>query len=102
MTQGGRAAGSHFNSYRAHERQRVAVLDDAVVHAVIEGHRAVDKLVLKVDVLRPWCQKIRDLGQGKVMSRDQPDGPVAHQTVNNGLGADAAVVRVGSLEQLVK
>jgi len=72
------------------------------VDPIIECHRAVSKLIFEVYVGGPRTKKIRDLGQGKIVRRDQPEGPSLEQITQDDLGPNAAVVRVGSLKKFVK
>ncbi len=45
---------------------------------------------------------VGDLGQGQVVRGDQADRAAVDQAADDRLGADAAIVRVGAVEQLVE
>ena len=94
--------GSHLQPDRAHERQGIAVLDDARAHPVVEEHLAVDQAVGEMDVGDPRIRAAGELGQGEVVGRDHADGAPVDQALHDRLGADAAVVRIGAVEQLVE
>ena len=97
-----RGINSHVQTDRAHEGQGIAVLDYAGPHPVVEEHLSIHKLVFEMDVPNQRCQAVGDLGQGQVVGREQPDRTAVDQALDDRLGADASVVRVRSMEQLVE
>ena len=95
-------ATSHLDPHRAHQLQRVALGDDAGAHAVVEHHCAVFEVVFEVDVGGAGREVVGDLREGEVVRRGQADGAAADQAADDGVGADAAVVRVGAAEDFVE
>ena len=87
---------------RTHERQGIAVLDDARAHAIVESHLAILEPVFEVDVHDRGRQLVGDLGQGQVMRGHQADRAQVDQAADDPFGAHAAIVRVGAVEELVE
>ncbi len=63
--------------------------------------RPSTRLILEVDV-RHARIGLRDLGQRKVVRRDEADGPRLEQRADDGLGPDPAIVGVRTVEHLVE
>ena len=78
------------------------MLNDAGAFLVVEVHDSVLELVLEVHILCVWGEAIDDPCKGEVMGSDQPDGSAVDQTAHHRLAPDTAVVRVRTVEQLVK
>ena len=69
---------------------------------VVEGHKAVDHLVFEMDVDGRQRFIVDDLRDGEVVRRGEADGAGGGQCPKNCLRADAAVVRVGAVEDFVE
>ena len=93
---------SDLEADRAHELEGVALLDDAGSHAVVELHAPLDDLVLEVHVAGDRREGVGDTREGEVVGGDQAERPACQKPANHGLGADAAIVRVGAVEDLVE
>src|SRR5215831_19180866 len=57
---------SHIQTDRAHQRQRVAVLDDARAQAVVERHAAVLESILEMHVDGVAAERGRELGERQI------------------------------------
>src|SRR2546430_1340832 len=69
---------------------------------VVEDHLSVDNLVLEVNVGGPQRRIVYDLREGQIVRRDETDGPTLHQRPNDGFRANAAVMGVGAVQDLVQ
>src|SRR5205823_1772098 len=70
--------------------------------AVMEVQFAAVEVVGEVDVLGARGEPVGDLRQGQVVRRHHPQRRPQQQGAENGLRADAAVVRVGAVQDLVQ
>ena len=75
--------------------------DDAGAHEVVEPDLAVFDLVFEVDVGGAIAEYVGDLGQRQVVGGDQADRAALDQAAHDGFGADAAVVGIGAVQELV-
>jgi len=78
------------------------VLDDPRAHPVIEPHLAVFEVVLEMDVHGLGTDSRGDLGQGQVVGRDQADRTAVEEPAEHRLGADAPIVGIGAVKELVE
>ena len=69
----GRPLQLHVQPNRPHERERIAVLDHARTHTVIENHRSALEPIFEVSVDRGGAQRRRQLRQRQVMRGDEAD-----------------------------
>ncbi len=76
--------------------------DDTGPHAIIEQHLAVLEPVFEVDVHDLGRELVGDLGQGQVVGGHEADRAQVDQAADDPFGADASIVRVGAVEELVK
>src|SRR3989442_3562010 len=60
----------NVQSDRSHQRQRIAVLDDAGTQVVVEGHAPVLETILEVQVHRGAANRGRELGEREIVRRD--------------------------------
>ena len=93
---------SHIQPHSAHQRQRVAALDDSRPHLVVEYHRAGFDAIFEMHVRGGGAERRRQLGQREVVGGDQTDGAAADQRPYNRFGSNPPVVRVGAVEDLVE
>src|SRR5690606_38404597 len=87
---------------RPHEREAVALRHRPVAQLVVEGHAPVDELFLEVQVAEAPAALRLEIGQTEVVSRNQADLASIQERAQQALGADAAIVRVRALQQLVE
>src|SRR5258708_22325191 len=92
----------HLEADRAHQRKRVAVLDHAWPHSIVERHPAILEPILEVHVDSWDSQTWRQLGEGQVVRRHQADGAAARQRAYDRLGPDPPIVRICPVENLVE
>ena len=59
-------------------------------------------MVREVHIGRTRRDGLRDPGQGEIVGRDQPNGTAVDQTPHDRFGSDAAVVGVGSVQDLIE
>ena len=95
---------SHLQPHRAHQRQRVGVVHDAVAQPVVEVAAAPSlEVVLEVDVRGARAPRgVGDPVEREVVGGDEADGAAREQAAHDRLGADAPVVRVGAVQDLVE
>ena len=74
---------SNLKPDRSHERQRIAVLNDARPHAVVEEHLSIDQAVGEMDVGDSRFRAGGELGQGKVVGRDHADRASFDQSLDD-------------------
>jgi len=84
------------------QRQRVAALDDSFSHPVIKDHLPVDDPILEMHVGRPPTECRGQFGQRQVVRRDQANRAGLDERANDGFSADAPIVRVGPVQDLVE
>src|SRR5690606_28205374 len=97
---------SHINSHvetdRAHQREAVALRYRAVAQRVVERHASVLELFLEVNVTNPPARVRGELGEAQIVRRDQADRAAVEERAQHAFGADAPIVRVRALQQLVE
>ena len=86
----------------AHERQRVAVLDDAGAHPVVEHHPPVFEPILEVHVDGDAAKHRRQFGQREVVGAHQANGAQLHQRPHDPFRANPPIVRIGAVQDLVQ
>src|SRR5207253_8921918 len=86
----------------AHELECIALLNDAYAQAVIENHLSVFQMILEVSVRGARRKSVRNLGQSKIVRRDQADGSTRDQSTQNRFSADRAIVGVRPMEDFVQ
>jgi hypothetical protein len=91
-----------LESYRPHQRQRIAVGDRTRLHQVVEPHFGAVEPVLEVHVRGARRQRLGHGGHGEIVRRDQADSATIEQAPQHTFGACQAIVRVGAMEELVE
>ena len=87
---------------RAHQSQRVALLNHTGPQSVIEHDLPVFQMIFEVDIRSAGRQRVRNARESEVMGRYQSDGAALHKTADHGFGADGPVVRVCTMQNFVK
>src|SRR5690606_3195426 len=87
---------------RAHELETVAFRHRSVAELVVEGHPPVDDFLLEVHVAEAPAVLRHDLGEAEVVSRDETDRASIQERAQQTFGADAPILRVRALQQLVE
>jgi hypothetical protein len=77
-------------------------LNYAWTKAVVEAQFAVLKMIFEVEICGGGSSDRNNLSQGQVVSRKQSNGAPLEQVSHHSFRADAAVVRIRSLEQFVE
>ena len=93
---------SDIEADRAHEFESVALLDDTLPEGIIEMHYAPFQVILEVDVVESTCALGNDLGQRKVMGRDNPQSTMLDKSLDHGLSTDSSIMGVCSVQDLVQ
>ena len=96
------ARGSDVEADRAHQFEGVALLHHAGAQTVVELHLPFLEVVLEVDVRHPALARVHHAGEREVVGRHDPEGTVLDEAADHRFRADAAVVGVRSMEDLVE
>src|SRR6266581_3298574 len=76
----------------AHQRKRVAVLDDAGAHSIVEHHHAVLEPIFEMDVCGSRAERRRQLGEREIVRRDEANRARADQRADDRVRSDAPIV----------
>ena len=88
----GRRITLDFQPDRPHQLERITLLNDAGMKAVIESHPAIFEMVLEVKIGGSGRECFGQLREGEVMRCDQADGPTVNETADDRFGADGSIV----------
>src|ERR1051326_1370865 len=85
-----------------HQLHAIAGGDHAGTETVVEGKAVILKALLKMRVADALRKTFFKRSQSKIVGRDQTDGGVVNQCPQHSFRADAAIMRVSSLENLIE
>jgi hypothetical protein len=83
---------AYVQAHRAHQRERIARLDDTVPQAIVEMQDTILEAILEVHIGGCAAKAEDEIGEREVVGRHQADGVQVDQAGDDRLGADAAIV----------
>jgi hypothetical protein len=82
-----------------HQCNPIASSDGAIAQDEVELHLPILNLVLEVHVVEEMAVKLR---KREIVGANQTDGRGFEQRIDDALGADKSVARVGSLQEFIE
>jgi len=84
----------------AHQLESVAARHHAGPELIVEADLAAFQVILEVHIQGVSVERPGDARQRQVVRGHQADGSALHQAAHQRLGANAAIMRVGTTQQL--
>src|SRR5216684_1083347 len=90
------------DSHQPQQAQGIGGVQDSIAQPVVEGHFAVDELILEVEVLHPAAQLLLQRRQREVMGAHRPGSTGLEQQAQHLAGSDLPLARVRPPEDFVE
>src|SRR5262245_22444441 len=92
----------YFQPHRPHQFQSVTFAHDPWTHPIVKHQLTVLQVIFEVHIGRSRSQSLSNMCQGQIMRRDKSESTVIDQTADDRLGSNAAIMRVGALENFIE
>ena len=90
------------DSHQPQQAQGIGGVQDSIAQPVVEGHFAVDELILEVEVLHPAAQLLLQRRQRQVVGAHRPGSTSLEQQAQHLAGSDLPLARVRPPEDFVE
>src|SRR3989442_11086628 len=92
----------HFQTYSAHQRKRIAFLDDTGVETVIEDHLAILQFILEMKIRSFWRERVGESGERKIVCCDKTNCAAVDQTADDGFCPDRPIVGIRAMQDFIQ